>query len=169
MTNKDYQPYIYCRATKSRIPVSQEEFDAFYKETSVFRRRQQRHGYCACPRTKWHSCDTDCDNCPYRITDKYLSLDDAVMDDDGEETTWANKMEDPAPLIDEIMADTLEMQKMLDRIRILMPEAIRIGELRMEGYTDTHISKEIGIPRTTLLSRLKKLREALSEDYADFF
>ena len=67
MTNKDYQPYIYCRATKSRIPVSQEEFDAFYKETSVFRRRQQRHGYCICPRTKWHSCDTDCDNCPYRM------------------------------------------------------------------------------------------------------
>ena len=42
MTNKDNQYYIFIQNGNQKIRVSNEEFDSFYKETSVFRRRQMR-------------------------------------------------------------------------------------------------------------------------------
>ena len=43
----------------------------------------------------------------------------------------------------------------------------RIGELREEGLSDEAIAKKIGIKRTTFLSRLKKAKEKLCEEFPD--
>ena len=67
MQTNDKQYYIFIQNGNQKIPVTKEEFDAFYKETSVFRRRQMRQGLCSCPKRKWLYCDTDCENCRYRF------------------------------------------------------------------------------------------------------
>ena len=46
MTNNEIQYTIYIRSTKESIPVSKEEFDAYYHGINIYRIRQQRHGRC---------------------------------------------------------------------------------------------------------------------------
>lgn len=41
--------------------------------------------------------------------------------------------------------------------------------MRSEGMSDEQISKIVGIPRTTLLYRLKKAAEILSGEFPDMF
>lgn len=168
MRENEKQRYIYVRSINRKIAVSEEEFISFYNETSVFRRRQQRHGECCCPRGKWMFCDTDCEICPYRLTGENASLNETVCDNEGNETEWLNKLEDTAKSPDEIVAGSLEMQRLMAKINEVMPEAIEIIRLRMDGLTDTKIAEEIGIPRTTFLSRMKKLKDLISEDFDIF-
>ena len=66
---------IYIRSTKESIPVSKEEFDAYYHDIDLYRRNQQRHGRCVCPRSKWLTCDMDCYTCPFHRMGDELSLD----------------------------------------------------------------------------------------------
>lgn len=46
MSKKDKQYTIYIRSTKESVPVSKEEFDAYYHGINIYRIRQQRHGRC---------------------------------------------------------------------------------------------------------------------------
>ena len=90
MATNDKQYYIFLQNGNRKIPVTKEEFEYFYKETSVFRRRQMRQGLCSCPKRKWLYCDTDCENCRYRFeTFNTYSMDEAIpgVGDDDEETT----------------------------------------------------------------------------------
>lgn len=170
MTNNDKQHYIFIQNGNQKISVPKEELDAFYKETSVFRRRQMRLGLCSCPKRKWLYCDTDCENCRYRFDSyKTYSMDEAVpgADDDVEEMPKHDVITDDVPAFEDVIADVEQMQALLDRIREIMPEAIQIGELRLQGKTDAVIAETLGIPRTTFLSRLKKFRKALDEEVSD--
>ena len=72
MTNNEIQYTIYIRSTKESIPVSKEEFDAYYHDINIYRIRQQRHGRCVCPASKRLTCDMDCLTCPFhRMGDKH--------------------------------------------------------------------------------------------------
>ena len=170
MTNKDNQYYIFIQNGNQKIPVTKEEFDAYYKETSVFRRRQMRQGLCSCPKRKWLYCDTDCEKCRYRF-DNYstYSMDETIpgADDDDGEMTKHDVISDGSPWFADVVADVDQMQILLNRIREIMPEAIQMGELRLKGQTDAVIADALGIPRTTLLSRLKKLRKMLDAEVSD--
>ena len=46
MESNENQYTIYIRSTKESIPVSKEEFDAYYHDINIYRIRQQRHGRC---------------------------------------------------------------------------------------------------------------------------
>lgn len=85
MKNNDNQYYIYIRSTKERIPCTEEEFHNYYRDISVFRRKQQRHGRCVCPENKRLDCDMDCATCPFRRAGDGLSLDYTTTDEDGTE------------------------------------------------------------------------------------
>ena len=61
-----------------------------------------------------------------------------------------------------------ECARLRKRIEELMPLAITIGELRLEGLSDSAISERIGVPRTTFLSQLKKLKDALRDDFPEW-
>lgn len=172
MTINENKYYIFIQNGNQKIPVTKEEFDSFYKETSVFRRRQMRQGLCSCPKRKWLYCDTDCENCRYRFENPTAcSMDEPIpgADDDDGEMTKHDVISDGSPLFADVVADVDQMQILLDRIREIMPEAIRMGELRLQGQSDAVIAKALGIPRTTLLSRLKKLRKALDAEVSDIF
>lgn len=167
----DDHPYIYIQATKERIPVTQEEFDVYYKETSVYRRRQQRYGLCACPQKHWFSCDTDCENCRFRIANNNPSLDaprfESEDNNDGMPASMYDELLDDGPTLAELVADADQVRHLLNQIRELMPEAIHVGEMRLNGLSDAVIADVIGIPRTTLLYRLKKLRQVLDYEVSE--
>ena len=98
-----------------------------------------------------------------------LSLDYTVENEDGDACSPLDELADPAPSIEEIICDTAELDKLFARLSELMPEAIEIGRLRQEGLSDQAIADIIGIKRTTFLSRLKKAKETLSEEFPECF
>lgn len=162
MTNKDKQYYIYIRSINKDIPVSKEVYQSFYKETSVFRRRKQRSGECVCPSRMFLNCDTDCENCQYKTSGKDLSLNYIQYEDTEKE--FVDSLVDDSWVIEDLIEDGIEMEKLFKRITEIMPEAIRIGELRLDGMSDKEIAEAIGIPRTTFLHRLKSLKKALEKE-----
>ena len=134
--NENKQYYIYLRSTKERIACTKEEFENYYRDIHAFRMKQQRRGNCVCPKKKELSCDMDCATCPFHRNTSY-SLDVSVNDDNGDERTWLDILEDPSPLYADILADSERLRELFLKLNTLMPEAITIGKLREEGFTDS--------------------------------
>ena len=169
MTTNDNQYHIYLRSTKERIPCTKEEFDNYYRDINAYRKKQQRHGRCVCPESRRLHCDMDCATCPFRRNGDTASLDDPIVNEDGEETTWLDQLADPSPLISDIVADTERMTQLFLKLNELMPQAIEIGRLRLQGLSDDAIAERIGVARTTSASRIQKVKKLLAEEFAEFF
>ena len=169
MSKKDKQYTIYIRSTKESVPVSKEEFDAYYHGINIYRIRHQRHGRCVCPASKRLTCDMDCLTCPFHRMGDMRSLDYTETDDEGNETAWVDEIPDDSPLIDDIIIEASEMKALYARLTELMPEAIKIGELRLEGLTEDTIGERIGIGRKTYAYRLKKVKAVLEKEFPDIF
>ena len=167
-TNDNHQYYIYLRSTKERIPCTKEEFDNYYRDIHAFRMKQQRRGNCVCPKKKELSCDMDCATCPFRRVTHY-SLDVSVTDDAGDERTWMDLLEDPSPLISDIVADTERLTQLFLKLNELMPQAIEIGKLREQGLSEDAIAERIGVGRKTYAYRLKKVKSILEDEFSEFF
>ena len=169
MQKNDNQPYIYIRSTRERIPVTQQEFNDYYRDINAFRKKQQRHGRCVCPERKRLDCDMDCVTCPFQRAGDDLSLDYTTVDDEGNEQAWVDTLANDSPLMDEIIADSQQLEQLFIRLKELMPEAIQIGELRLDGHTDVDIAKRIGIRNTTFRSRLERVKKVLVQEFPEIF
>ena len=162
MIKKDKQYTIYIRSTKESIPVNKEEFDAYYHDINIYRIRQQRHGRCVCPASKRLTCDMDCLTCPFHRMGDTRSLDYT-------ETAWVDEIPDDSPLLEDIIIEASEMKALYARLTELMPEAIKIGEMRLEGLSEDAIGERIGIGRKTFAYRLKKVKAVLEKEFPDIF
>lgn len=169
MSNQDKQYYIYLRSTCERIPCTKEEFDNYYRGINTFRKTQQRHGKCVCPEKKRLDCDMDCATCPFHRGGDQASLDYTTTDEDGEATTWINNLEDPSPLIEDIVVEGQAISQLFTRLSELMPQALEIGRLRQQGFTESQIEEQIGIGRKTYAYRLKKVKKILEREFPEIF
>ena len=160
---------IYDKQTKTWFEVSPEEYKQFDTWRTNLRKREQYHGRCMCPRNKWWLCDGMCDDCEFHAPGDILSLDMPTSNDDCDEVTLLDMLEDPAPSIEEVICDKAELDQLFDRLNELMPEAVKIGQLRQEGLSDEAITKIIGIKRTTFRSRLEKAKAQLAAEFPDRF
>ena len=167
MTN-NRQYYIYLRSIKKRVPCTKEEFDAYYHDVDVYRIKQQRHGNCSCPPKQRLACDMDCLTCPYHtVTD--ASMDYWFTDELGEPHDYYESTPDPSPLISDIVSDAEEIGHLINRLNELLPGALEIGELRLEGLSNTEIARRQGISRQTYEHRVKRAKEILKKEFSKFF
>ena len=170
MQNKDNQSKrIYLKATRQWVEVSEEYYRDHTRYHDALRKRQQSHGQCVCPKSKFWLCDGDCLTCEFRRAGDMLSLDYTVENEDGNACSPLDNLADPAPSIEEIICDKAELDQLFARLNELMPEAVEIGRLRQDGLSDEAIAEIIGIKRTTFLSRLKKAKEQLATEFPDRF
>lgn len=156
---------IYLRSMNKTIEVSKEAHDDYYRDINAYRRTQQNHGRCACPKADYRYCDMDCWTCKYRRAGDTLSLDCPTTNEEGDEETMLDKMVDEASDTAEIVADQLLLETLIKRMDELVPGIFRAFELRQNGLSDTEIAQELDIPRTTLLSRMKKVTTILNEEF----
>ena len=169
MTNQDKQYYIYSRSTHERIYVTQQEFEDYYRGINTFRKAQQRSKNCVCPENKRLDCDMDCLTCSYYRRGNNLSLDYTETDDEGNEKAWIDDLDDTSAPIDEIVADTVELQLLFKRLAEIMPQALEIGRLRQQGLSEDAIAAQIGTGRKTYAYRLKKAADILKIEFPEFF
>lgn len=100
---KEYQPFIYDRSTKTKIPVSKEVRDAYYREAARIRMKEQAHGRCVCSQKDVWACDGDCLVCEHHRSGDIASLDIPVGEDG--EDTLLDMMPDETPSIKSVIAD----------------------------------------------------------------
>jgi len=160
------QYYIYIRSTKEKVTVTKEEFDAYYHDIDNYRRKQQRRGQCVCPQSKQLECDMDCLTCPFRRAGNICSTDDAI---NGTDISYLETLYDDSLLIDDMIADSTELELLFERLQELMPQAVEIGKLRLLGHTDVSIAKQLGMGNTTMFYRLKRAKKILSKEFPDLF
>lgn len=166
-SNRSYKVYI--PRLKQWVEVTKEQYYGYYRDIWATRDRAQNHGQCQCPKSKTWVCNGDCLVCPYHSAGDVHSLDFAIENENGDETTMLDKLEDGSPSIEDVVTDKLMLEQLFMRLAEIMPEAKRIGELRLAGLTDTEIARVIGISRTTFLSRLKKAAQLMKDEYPDMF
>ncbi len=169
MTNDEKQYYIFIRSTGERVPVSKGEFNNYYREINAFRQRQQYHGKCVCPAKKRLSCDMDCFTCPFRRAGDAISLDYCMTDDEGNEKAMADTVSTSSPLIEDLVADRIVLESLVARLTEIMPQALEIINMRLDGMTNTDISKAIGIPRKTFTDRWNKAVSIVKKDFPNVF
>ena len=175
MSNNHY--YITIRSSGKKVPVSEEMFWAYLKENDEYRRDMQQIGVCKCPARRFMRCDGDCDSCQYGspITD-VDSLDAKLPDDDDEEDETGfyeflvSKQPEPW---DKCGSDTQysrreRVRKILARLKELMPEAEKVGQMRMEGKSLEKIAQELGMKRYQLRFKLERLRRILRKEFRDW-
>lgn len=167
--NQSKSKRIYLKATRQWVEVSEEYYRDHTRHYDAFRKRQQSHGQCVCPKNKFWLCDGDCFNCEFHRAGDQLSLDFTTENEEGDVCSPLDALADLSPSVEEVVCDKAELDQLFDRLNDLMPEAVQIGKLRQQGLSDEAIAKIIGIKRTTFLSRLKKAKEQLAAEFPDRF
>lgn len=168
MKTNDNLYRIYIKSTREWVEVPEETYREHIRHYDTFRKRQQSRGECACPKSKFWLCDGDCLTCEFRHV-SMDSLDYTIESKDGDAYSPIGQLSDPSPSIESIVTDKVELDRLFARLNELMPEAIEIGKLRQQGLSDSAIADALGIKRTTFLSRLKKAKDLLADEYPDFF
>ena len=96
-----------------------------------------------------------------------LSIDHELCTEDDDTLTMLDTLVDTSPSVEDVIADFDELSQLLHRLAELMPEAVKVGVMRERRLSESAIAAELGIPRTTLRSRLAKLREHLKPEFPD--
>ena len=159
---------IYIRSQRRWQEVPEDVYQEHIRFHDTYRHRMQDRGLCSCPRSKWWTCDADCLTCEYRNADVIASLDSPIGEDD-DDLTLMDTIADDSVVVSELAPDRIVLEQLFKRLADMMPEAENIGRLRLQGLSDEQISREIGIPRTTFLSRIKAAKKQLEKEYPDFF
>lgn len=160
MANKENlsTPFIYLRSTGEKIPVTKEQHDAFYKEASRIRDKEQNHGRCVCPYRYIWKCDGDCIDCEYHRAGDTLSLD--VPTEDGSNDLY-NTVSDTAPTMEDVIADRILLEQLFAKLRELDPDADLIIELLGNGLSDRKIAEALGRKQRTFADQMKKYHTEL--------
>lgn len=151
-------PFIYLRSTGEKIPVTKKQRDAFYKEASRIRDKEQNHGRCVCPYRFIWKCDGDCIDCEYHRAGDTLSLD--VPTDDGS-TDLYNTITSAAPTMEDVISDAMLLEQLFAKLRELDPEADRIIEMLDDGLSDRKIAEALGRKQRTFADQMKIYRTEL--------
>lgn len=162
MANNDKisTPFIYLRSTGEKIPVTKEQHDAFYKEASRIRDKEQNHGRCVCPYRFIWKCDGDCIDCEYHRAGDTLSLD--APTEDGSNDLY-NTITDAAPTMEDVIADRILIEQLFARLRELDPDADIIIQCWLDDYkiSDRAIAERLGRKQRTFADQMKKYRTEL--------
>lgn len=147
------------------VQVSPEVYHEYNKMTNAYRNKQYEHGCCKCPKEKWWQCDTDCASCPYSYAGDQISLDGTHTDKNGDTYSMDQRLGQKSSDFEESVADAAMFSEMLKEMADIFPEITSIAALLDAGYAETEIAEKTGIPRSTIRSRLQKLKKLFYARY----
>ena len=106
-----------------------------------------------------------CDDCEFRCGQKPLSLDEAITDDDGCESSLLDLLPGNDVDVEEVTADRDLVEKLLQLLREMDPDADRIIELWKEDWktSDRKIAEKLGRAQKTFSRQMKRYREICRE------
>lgn len=151
-----------------RVPATKQDFDNYYRPINAFRKRQQEHGRCVCPMKARLLCNMDCENCQHHTAGDMSSLNDPIIDENGETDDVMDKIPDEAEGFESVLEDQELLSALCQRLEALDPDDHRICNLIMQGVTERSAAAELGISRNTYTYRRDKLLAELREKLKAF-
>ena len=144
------------------VEITEEQNRALYPEIWRTQKQERRLGRCLCPACKLWKCDGDCLVCPYHTAGNIWSLDQEM------ETLGDHRASDEGDPAD-VVADQLLLEKLLQRLQELCPEALEIGEQKLAGLSERSSLEALGLKRTSFRRHLKAAKETLRKEFGDIF
>ena len=159
--HKNGRYYVFCQDHFEE--VSKDVYYAFMRQIWQEEKRQQRGWRCR--DGKGRRCNGNCEECEiFRIgsgpTGSTVSLDE-MYEENEFEPKGAGFSEDAVLL--KIMLETL-----MDELNEMIPNAGRIVDMLKEGEMEKDVAAELGIAKTTLNYRKRKVIDFLRDRLADF-
>lgn len=152
---------VYIRRMKTWVEVPDDIYREINRSNDSFRKREQYHSRCACPKSKFWLCDTDCGNCEFRRAGDMLSLDYENENGDGDTYSMLDSVTDTSPNVEKIAEDKLLLAALFKRLCELDPDGEIIWQMLAEESSDRAIAKKLGRPQRTFSRQMKRYREEL--------
>lgn len=158
MKPENKQKFIYVRATKEMVPVSDEVYYEYYRPIRAQLQREQYHHRCNCPKKYMYQCDGDCFICEYHVGEEYLSMD--VQDSESQEYMY-DTIPDDGPELEKVVSDRMLIAQLLERLRELDPDADKIIALWSEkpDMSIRDMAERLGRTKSTFFDQIKKYRK----------
>lgn len=159
MTNtenkRNFDDYsIYIKPQKRWEPVNKEFYEQYSRMNNTFRRRQQKHHACVCPREKWWLCDSDCVNCEYCKGGDMLSLDAPIGDDNG--IDLGDEISSCDLSTEELTEKNIQHQMLMEALTQLEPSKRRVIELLLQDNSERTIVRILSLPHQSSVSYRKQ-------------
>lgn len=159
---------VYIHSLKAWVPVSEDQYYAYYRDIWATRKRAQAHGRCMCPKSKIWLCEGDCGICEFQAAGDMLSLDYVTEGNEGEGVTMGDSLVDTSVLIEDIIADAIQFEELAKALEELSPEAQQICQLYKGGMSERQIADFLGIPRSTFKRQWDRIKAQLHDRLKDY-
>lgn len=162
---------IYIKSSKTWMPVTDEQYKDHMRECDRVRKKMLSHHACSCPRSNFWECDGCCDDCRHQVKGSILSMDAPMRTDESEEEfSLYDIIGNPRAEFEDATVNQMFYHAVIKRLVEIYPQAIDIGNLRIQGKTDDEIADIIGVKRTTFRSRIARAKaQILAEFGIDLF
>ncbi|NLU45117.1 MAG: hypothetical protein GXX11_09730 [Acholeplasmataceae bacterium] len=158
---------IYIKSKKLFIPVSVKIYYEYYRPIWALRKKAQQHAQCLCPYKELWTCDGECAICEHRAPGDLRSLDYTFTNSIGVKTCLLDILESEDSEFESIIDNKLVAIEAWSYLSKAAPFILQVATFKTQGLTDKEIAKRLGIPRTTLLSKIKALRISLQEKFPE--
>ena len=145
---------LYEKDEKRWVQYDEASYEKIRRFRINFCSKQRHNNACFCPKSEQWKCNTICMSCRYRKFEtpfskpikgtKNLTIEDRLFDEIDLELRCAKKV---------------DAERILLRLKELMPQALEIGMLRLEGKTEMQIAEILSLPRATIYTRLKSVEK----------
>jgi len=109
----------------------------------------------------------DCEACKYKVAGNQLSLDYIYQSDEGQDFNMLEFLEADILPFEDAVDNQFIAGDIIEHLQTVAPLALKVASMRLNGLSDTDIANKLGIHRTTMLSRLKKIASCIREKYPD--
>ncbi len=147
--------------------VSEEMYFAIGRPIWRHQKKMQTQGKCVLPsiRLLW-KCDGDCELCEFRRQGRSCQLDLEIADDEGDTCRVIDKMAGNAPSPETIAVEQITLEKLLERLSELCPEAIQTGRCMADDDLSARKALEqLNINRSAYRYRVDRAEKQLCEEF----
>lgn len=148
----------YIKVNRELIPVSEEVYQVANRMKENERHRARRDGKCG--QSDYRYCSGECATCPWQQEGhRMLSMSKVLVDNPEYEMP-----ETGTPLLDDIIANKLLLEKLYRQLDELIPNGSRVFQMRAHDYSEREIARALGIKaQSTLNYRIKKMDAYIRE------
>ncbi|MBR4766116.1 MAG: hypothetical protein IK085_05045, partial [Clostridia bacterium] len=105
------------------VEIPEEIYRSIQPEIDRVRKRMQRQGSCACPKSKLWMCDADCVLCRFRSSGNCVSMSEPIGD---EELTIEDALPSDCPTPEDIASDSALLDMLNRELEKLDPDGRKI-------------------------------------------
>ena len=148
----------YIKVNRELIPVTEEVYQVASRMKENERHRARRDGKCG--QSDYRYCSGDCGTCGwYQEGHQMMSMSKVFVDNPEYEMP-----EKGTPLIDDIIANKLLLEKLYRQLDELIPDGSRVFQMRAHDYSEREIARTLGIKaQSTLNYRIRKMDAFIRE------